>query len=95
MAPVCSTGFHLLCLYLSMDELIQYLKSHSWLTYDDVEYRHSIKGNRYLLVTLDRNKLLAEIKHFHNNREEINDFDLGYVKPHIILDILKTYPDYI
>jgi hypothetical protein len=78
-----------------MEELIQYLKSHSWSTNDDIEFRHSIKGNRYFLVNLDRNNLLAEIKHFHNSREEINDFELGYVKPHIILDLLKTYPDYI
>jgi hypothetical protein len=78
-----------------MEELIKYLKSHSWATYNDVEYRHSIKGNRYLSVTIDRNKDLAELKHFHNNHEEINDFDLGFVKPHILLDMLKTYPDYI
>ena len=78
-----------------MEELIKYLKSHSWSTYNDVEYRHPIKGNRYLSVTIDRNKDLAELKHFHHNHEEIIDFDLGFVKPHILLDILKTYPDYI
>ena len=78
-----------------MEELIAYLKLHSWATYNDVEYRHPIKGNRYLSVTIDRNKDLAELKHFHHSHEEINDFDLGFVKPHILLDILKSYPDYI
>ena len=78
-----------------MKELVKYLKSHGWSTYNDFEYRHSIKGNRYLMVKIDRDNSLAELRHFHNNREEINDYNLGFVESHLILDILKNYPDYI